>query len=142
MFKSLGVIAVAALAMLSSGAGAADESAPAALTATALVGNWVVNEGTCGDAKSEFLNFSKNGSVVSSRDGEADAVGFWTLKDGKIYLDVLAPPSRLDERLKDVKGVYTFGITIAPYDVTPDAFRGVGVLDDQIRYGKFTRCKA
>lgn len=143
MFKITGVIAVAALAaLLSSGAGAAEESASAAMTDTSLVGNWVVNDGTCSDAKSEFLTFSKNGSVVSMRDGEADAVGFWTLKDSKIFLDVLAPPSRFDEKLKDVKGVYAFGITIATYDVTPDVFRGVGILDDQIRYGKFTRCKA
>jgi hypothetical protein len=39
------------------------------------------------------------------------------------------------------KGLFTFGITIATYDVTADAFRGVGILDDQVRYGKFTRCK-
>lgn len=143
MFKLMGVIAVTALAtLLGSAAGAAEDSAPTALTDASLVGNWVVNDGTCSDTNSEFLAFGKNGSVVSARNGQADAVGFWSLKDGKIYLDVLAPPSRFDEKLKDVQGVYSFGIIIATYDVTPDTFRGVGILDDQIRYGKFTRCKA
>ena len=101
----------------------------------------MVDNGKCGDAGAELLIFHKDGSVVSVHNNEADAVGFWTLADGKIYLDVLAPPSRLDEKLKDVEGLSYFGITIAPYDVTADAFRGIGILDDQVRYGSFTRCK-
>lgn len=142
MVRTTGLLVAGAVtAMLSASAGAADSATTAQLSGASLIGTWVVNDGTCTDTNAEFLAFSKNGSVVSMRDGQADAVGFWTLKDGKIYLDVLAPPSRLDEKLKDVKGVYAFGITIAPYNVTADAFQGVGILDDQIRYGRFTRCK-
>lgn len=142
MVKTTGVIAAFAVAaMVSGSAGAADGAAAAALTEASLVGNWVVNEGKCSDVSAEFLVFSKNGSVVSMREGQADAVGFWKLEGGKIYLDVLAPPARLDEKLKDVNGVYSFRITIAPYNVTPDAFQGVGILDDQVRYGRFARCK-
>ena len=142
MVRTTGVIAAVAVAATVSGsAGAAEGAAAAALTEASLVGNWVVNDGKCTDANAEFLIFSKNGSVVSVHNNEADAVGFWKLDEGKIYLDVLAPPARLDEKLKDVEGLYSFGITIATYDVSPDAFRGVGILDDQVRYGKFTRCK-
>jgi hypothetical protein len=137
------IAAVVFAALIGGGAGAADKAAAAAeLNAEFLVGNWVVNDGKCGDVNAEFLNFSRNGSVVSTHNNEADAVGFWKIDGGKIYLDVLAPPSRLDEKLKDVKGLYVFGITIAPYDLTPEGFRGVGILDDQVRYGSFTRCKA
>jgi hypothetical protein len=64
--------------------------------------------------------------------------GGWT--NGRIYLTVLAPPAQLEHRFKDVKGLYAFDIAIAPCDVTPDAFRGVGILGQQIRYGNFTRC--
>ena len=142
MVRMMGLIAAAAMtAMLGSSAGAADSPAPARLSDVTLVGNWVINEGKCPDANAEFLVFSKNGSVVSVHDGQADAVGFWKLDASKIYLDVLAPPSRLDDKLKDVKGLVSFGITIATYNVTADAFQGVGILDDQVRYGSFTRCK-
>ncbi|MFO1127109.1 MAG: hypothetical protein U1E66_01530 [Rhodospirillales bacterium] len=142
MARTMGFIAATAVAaMLSGPVAAADPAGEQQLSEASLVGNWVVNEGACTDANAEFLVFNKNGSVVSMRLGKADAVGFWTLKEGKIFLDVLAPPSRLDEKLKNVKGLLSFGITIAPYEVTADAFRGVGILDDQIRYGSFTRCK-
>lgn len=143
MVRTIGVIAIAAMAAVFGGrAGAAQAGAESALTDATLVGNWVINDGKCTDAAAEFLVFHQNGAVVSLHDGQADAVGFWKIDAGKIYLDVLAPPSRLDEKLKDIKGLFSFGITIAPYDVTPDAFRGVGILDDQVRYGRFTRCKA
>ncbi len=110
------------------------------LTDAALVGTWVVDEGKCSDANAEFLGFSSNGAVQSTRNGGADAVGFWKLEGGKIHLTVLAPPARLDEKLKDVQGYYTFDITIAPYAVTPGSFQGVVILGEQIRYGRFTRC--
>ena len=140
MVRTTGV-AAALLAIVNGSAGAAEGTASASLTDASLVGNWVVNEGKCIDANAEFLVFSKNGSVVSVHNGRADAVGFWRLDEDKIYLDVLAPPARLDEKLKDVKGLASFAITIATYDVGSDAFRGVGILEDQVRYGSFTRCK-
>lgn len=142
MVRTMGMIAAFAVAaMVSGGVGAAEGATAGVLTEASLVGNWVVNEGKCTDANAEFLVFSKNGSLVSMREGQADAVGFWKLDGSKIFLDVLAPPARLDEKLKDVKGLYSFGITIATYDVTPDTFQGVGILDDQVRYGRFARCK-
>ena len=117
---------------------AQDES----LTDASLVGNWVVNLGKCSDANAEFITFSKNGAVESMRNGRAEAAGFWKLENDRIYLNVLAPPAQLDERLKDVKGYYPFKITIATFDVTLDSFQGVAVLGDQTRYGKLTRCKS
>jgi hypothetical protein len=102
----------------------------------------VVNGDKCSDANAEYIHFSKNGTVESTRNGDTDAVGFWKLDNSTILLSVLAPPSQFDEKLKGVAGYYAFDITIATYNVTADAFDGVGILAEQIRYGKFARCGA
>jgi len=141
MVRTIGFITAATLAALVTGSAVAAEGAPASLTEAALVGNWVVNEGKCTDTNAEFLVFNKNGSVVSVRDGQTDAAGFWKLDNNKIFLNVLATPARLHEELKDVEGYYPFDITIATFGVTADGFQGVGILGEQVRYGKFARCK-
>ena len=111
-----------------------------------LIGNWVVNEGKCTDANAEFLIFQKNGAVESMRDGKLDALGFWTLSDDNIGVDVLAPPSFFKERFKELKdasvGYQQFHITIAAFDIAADSFQGIGVLGEQVRRGKFARCKS
>jgi len=143
MIKTIRLIAAAAVAgTIGCGVLAPGHADAAALTADALVGEWVVNEGECSDDNAEYIHFSKNGTVESTRNGDTDAVGFWKLDNDKILLSVLAPPSRFDEKLKDVAGYDAFDITIATYNVTADAFEGVGILDEQIRYGKFSRCRA
>ena len=118
----------------------------ASLTNETLVGNWVVNEGKCTDANAEFLIFQKNGAVESMRDGKLDAVGFWTLSDDNIGMDVLAPPSFFKERFKELKdtpvGYQQFHITIATFDIAADRFQGIGVLAEQVRHAKFARCKS
>ena len=118
----------------------------ASLTNETLVGNWVVNEGKCTDANAEFLIFQKNGAVESMRDGKLDALGFWTLSDDNIDVDVLAPPSFFKERFKELKdasvGYQQFHITIAAFDIAADSFQGIGVLGEQVRRGKFARCKS
>ena len=118
----------------------------ASLTNETLVGNWVVNEGKCTDANAEFLIFQKNGAVESMRDGKLDALGFWTLSDDNIGVDVLAPPSFFKERFKELKdasvGYQQFHITIAAFDIAADSFQGIGVLGEQVRRGKFARCKS
>ena len=143
MTKSQSLIAAAAIAstMICSAA-AAQQPQPASLTDASLAGKWVVNLGKCSDGNAEFITFGGNGAVESMRDGRADAVGFWRLDNDKILLTVLAPPGRFDEKLKDVKGYYAFDILIATFNVTADGFEGVGLLGEQVRYGKFTRCKA
>jgi hypothetical protein len=118
----------------------------ASLTNETLVGKWVVNEGKCTDANAEFLIFQKNGAVESMRDGKLDALGFWTLSDDNIGVDVLAPPSFFKERFKELKdasvGYQQFHITIAAFDIAADSFQGIGVLGEQVRRGKFARCKS
>ena len=118
----------------------------ASLTNETLVGNWVVNEGKCTDANAEFLIFQKNGAVESMRDGKLDALGFWTLSDDNIGVDVLAPPSFFKERFKELKdasvGYQQFHVTIAAFDIAADSFQGIGVLGEQVRRGKFARCKS
>ena len=143
MKKSDRLIAAAAIAStIICGAAAAQQPQPASLTDASLAGKWVVNLGKCSDANAEFITFGGNGAVESMRDGRADAVGFWRLDNDRILLTVLAPPGRFDEKLKDVKGYYAFDILIATFNVTADGFEGVGLLGEQVRYGKFTRCKA
>jgi hypothetical protein len=118
----------------------------ASFTNETLVGKWVVNEGKCTDANAEFLTFQKNGAVESMRDGKLDALGFWTLSDDNISVDVLAPPSFFKERFKELKDVSVdyqqFHITIAAFDIAADSFQGIGVLGEQVRRGKFARCKS
>ena len=118
----------------------------ASLTNESLIGNWVVNEGKCTDANAEFLIFQKNGAVESMRDGKLDALGFWTLSDDNLGLDVLAPPSFFKERFKELKdasvGYQQFHVTIAAFDIAADSFQGIGVLGEQVRRGKFARCKS
>ena len=143
MTKSPSLIAATAIAsMLMCASAVAQQAQPASLTDASIVGRWVVNLGKCSDANAEFITFGGNGAVESMRDGRADAVGFWRLDSDKIYLSVLAPPGRFDEKLKDVQGYYAFDILIATFNVTADGFEGVGLLGEQVRYGKFTRCKA
>ena len=117
----------------------------ASLTNETLVGKWVVNEGKCTDANAEFLTFQKNGAVESMRDGKLDALGFWTLREDNISVDVLAPPSFFKERFKELKdasvGYQQFHITIAAFDIGADSFQGIGILGEQVRRGKFARCK-
>ena len=123
----------------------AGNATAAPLTEQSLVGNWVVNEGKCSDGNAEFLIFRKNGAVESVRNGKLDAVGFWTLSDDNISLDVLAPPSFFKdvEELKDTPiGYQQFHLTIAAFDIAADSFQGIGMLGEQVRRGKFTRCKA
>ena len=118
----------------------------ASLTNESLIGNWVVNEGKCTDANAEFLIFQKNGAVESVREGKLDALGFWTLSDDNIDVDVLAAPSFFKERFKELKdasvGYQQFHITIAAFDIAADRFQGIGVLGEQVRRGKFARCKS
>lgn len=141
MAKLMPLMGAALLAgLVANGTVLAQESQEKALTKSTLVGTWVVDEGKCSDVNAEYLGFSATGAVQSTRNGGADAVGFWKLEGGKIQMTVLAPPARLDEKLKDVPGYYTFDITIAPYAVTADSFHGVAILGEQVRYGRFTRC--
>ena len=143
MTKSRSLIAAAAIAAtMICGPATAQQAQPASLTDASLVGKWAVNLGKCSEANAEFITFGGNGAVESMRDGRADAVGFWRLENDKIHLSVLAPPGRFDEKLKDVQGYYAFDILIATFNVTADGFEGVGLLGEQVRYGKFTRCKA
>jgi hypothetical protein len=142
MVRTMRMIAAAVVAGIAGcSVVAAQQAHAASLTDADLVGTWVVNEGQCTDANAEFLVFAKNGAVESMRNGRADAVGFWKLDDDKIVLSVLAPPARFDEKLKDVEGYYPFDITIATFNVAADTFEGVGILGEQIRYGKFARCR-
>lgn len=140
MLSRTGMLVAAAIAGCAA-FGTAASADDMSLTADTLVGNWVLNLGKCSDADAEFLVFNKNGAVESIRKGRAEAAGFWKLENDRIYLNVLAPPAQLDERLKDVKGYYPFDITIATFDVTPDSFQGIAILGDQTRYGKMTRCR-
>ena len=143
MVRPMRLIVAAAIAgIVGCGLLAAPQAHAATLTEAALVGNWVVNEGTCSDANAEFITFAKNGTVESARNGRVDAVGFWKLENDRNLLSVLAPPAVLDEKLKDISGFYAFDITIATFNVAADAFEGVGILGEQIRYGKFSRCGA
>ncbi|MBL8667165.1 MAG: hypothetical protein JNM48_06860 [Rhodospirillales bacterium] len=143
MFTTIRPVVAAVCTVLAFGTAAAAQDGPSpSLTDAGVIGTWAVNEGQCSDPNAEFIIFSKDGTVESIRNGQTDAVGFWKLQDDKLQLNVLAPPARLDERLKDVDGYYPFDIVIAPYDIQPDKFLAVGILGDQVRYGKFARCKA
>ena len=141
MTRNLRLVTLAfACLAFSMNAGAAD------LTNETLIGNWVVNDGKCTDANAEFLRFQKNGAVESMREGKLDALGFWTLSNDNIGVDVLAPPSFFKDRFKELKDATVsyqqFHITIAAFDIAADRFQGIGILGEQVRRGKFARCKS
>ena len=139
MLRVFVVLCSAALACLAVTGTAGAES----LTNENLVGTWVLDNGQCGQEDSELIVFRKTGVVESIRGGHVEAVGFWKVDDDdKIQLSVLAPPAAFDEKTKDVKGYYPFNITIVVFDVTGESFGGVGLLAEQLRRAKFTRCKA
>ena len=78
---------------------------------------------------------------MSSKAPAADAFGFWKLDNDTIQMSVLAPPAVFSEKLKDVEGYHPFNITVVAFDITGDSFGGVGLLAEQVRRAKFTRCK-
>ena len=106
-----------------------------------LVGTWALDNDQCGQDKSELIVFRKSGVVESIRGGRVEAVGFWKLDNDAIQMSVLAPPAVLDEKLKDVEGYHPFNITVVAFDITGESFGGVGLLGEQVRRAKFTRCK-
>jgi len=106
-----------------------------------LLGKWVVNEKTCSNPASEFLYFRDSGLVDSTEGGKAEAAGFWQIQDGLIVLNVIATPALFHKDLSHLKGQYfSYRINIAPFNVSPDGFEGVGVIGDQVRRATFTRC--
>lgn len=143
MVRTIQALATAVTAaLLCGGVALAEQARPAELTDSGLVGKWALNLSKCDDPNAEFITFNGNGAVEGARNGHAEAVGFWSLDKDRISLTVLAPPARFDERLKDMKGYYAFDILIAAYNISADGFEGVGILGEQTRYVKFTRCKA
>lgn len=116
-------------------------AADAVLTAKHLVGTWVAHADTCSDDKAEFITFRQNGAVESSDKGALQAVGFWRIADDMVTLNVLASPAFFDETRKEADGgFYAFEISMAPFEVTQSTFEAIGVLGEQVRRAKFTRC--
>jgi hypothetical protein len=113
----------------------------ASLTNENLVGTWALDDDQCGQEKSELITFRKTGVVESTRGGRVEAVGFWKLNNDTIQMSVLAPPAVFHEKLKDVEGYHPFNITVVAFDITGESFGGVGLLAEQVRRAKFTRCK-
>ena len=65
-------------------------------------GSWVVNETSCGSTSAEFIVFDKNGTFKGSRDGKAEIVGFWNLKDDYIDLHMVTSPAFFKDIHKDM----------------------------------------
>jgi hypothetical protein len=116
-------------------------AAEAVLTPERIVGTWVLRGGSCTDDNAEFVTFRDNGAVESSDKGVLQAAGFWRLADDLVKLNVVAPPSFFDEKLKATEGQFgLFEISLAPFNIQDTAFDAVGILGQEVRRTRFTRC--
>jgi hypothetical protein len=69
------------------------------------------------------------------------AAGFWRLADGLVKINVVASPAFFDERLKATEGQFqAFEITLAPFNIEDSTFEAVGILGQEVRRTRFTRC--
>jgi len=130
-------VLVAALVLVAYESRAADEG----LTPEGIVGTWVLSNGSCADAKAEFVTFRGNGAVESSNGGMLQAAGFWRLADGLIKLNVVASPAFFEEELKEMEGQFhAFEINLTPFNFKDTTFEAIGVLGQEVRRATFTRC--
>jgi hypothetical protein len=58
-----------------------------------------------------------------------------------VKLNVVAPPSFFDEKLKATEGQFgLFEISLAPFNIQDTAFDAIGILGQEVRRTRFTRC--
>ena len=112
-----------------------------------LHGNWVIGttEQKCGADDSEYFTFNKNTTFEAGRSGKAEAVGFWQIDGGIVYLVFIASGGFFQDihaELKEYENRFDyFDVKLVPYNVEDNRFEAVGVLGDETNKGIAIRCK-
>jgi hypothetical protein len=129
------VVMVALPLLALSGSEAAD------LSRDYLIGRWTTGGAeACGRPGSEITEFRGDGTFTTARDGAAVGVGFWTLTDDQLELQLLAHDA-LHDALRAVPGDYaTFVVKGLIFDVTDQSHRMVTSIGDSLQGSSVARC--
>lgn len=114
------------------------------LSADYLAGRWVIDEKSCSSSRSEYMEFSKNGTFVNTRTGKAEIVGFWELAEGMVIVHMVTSPAFFDDihdDLRDFEGSYHyFQANLAIFNIQDKAFEAVGMIGSQVKRAKAVKC--
>ncbi len=114
------------------------------LSADYLSGRWVIDEKSCSSSRSEYMEFSKNGTFVNTRTGKAEIVGFWELAEGMVILHMVTSPAFFDDihdDLRDFEGSYHyFQANLAIFNIQDKGFEAVGMIGSQVKRAKAVKC--
>jgi len=124
----------------------APSSFAADINSTNLIGIWAIGttEQQCSDANSEFFTFEPDGTFKARRNNNAEAVGFYRVEQGFVYLNFISSIGffkDIRDELKMYEGTYTpFSVTLLPFNVSDDHFEAFGLLESQVNKGIAVRC--
>jgi len=142
--KNALVAAMGVLALAGSGLAAA----AADLKASYFHGTWIINDTDCSDVTAEFATLYDSGAVRTERSKRVESAGIWELKDDMLQAHIVASPSYFSEHFPEARDTldafagqyYAFFIRVVPFNVQPDSFEAVGVLEQEITQATFQRC--
>ena len=108
-------------------------------------GRWVIDNQSCASPDSEYIEFYKNGTILGTRTGRAEFVGFWGLKEGILDFHMVTSPAYFDdlhEDLAEFAGIYSyFPVRMVIFNTKEKSFEAFGVIGDEIRRASAVRCK-
>lgn len=109
-----------------------------------LNGRWVVGDQNCSSTNSEYIEFNTNGTFEGTRIGKAETVGFWSLKDGIIWLHMVTSPAfygDINNELAGFEGIYSyFNAKMIIFNVKDKSFEAFGTIGDEIQRTSAVRC--
>jgi len=117
----------------------------AELNADYFHGDWVINDQSCSSNTAEHIVFHENGTFMGSRDGIAEIVGFWSLKDDFIELHMVTSPASFQDLHKEMakfEGVYSyFQGRLLVFNQQKKSFEAYGVLGNESKRAAAVRCR-
>jgi hypothetical protein len=136
MWRSLSVLGAGALLLLGAAPAGAVE-----LSNDYMTGRWTTGSAdACGKPDSEITEFRADGTFTTSRDGDAAAVGFWTLTDDQLELQALTH-DRLNAALEAIPGDFGhFVVRALVFDVADTTHRMVMSIGDTLQGSTVVRC--
>ena len=114
------------------------------LSADYFHGRWVINEKNCSSTTAEFFVFNKNGTFEETRNGVAEVVGFWEVKDDNLKLNMVSSVASfqdLDKSLSKFEGVYNHSEgQMLIFNAKQKSFEAYGVIGSAIERATAVRC--
>ena len=109
-----------------------------------LSGRWVIDAEDCSSPTSEFIEFNKNSTFVGNRNGTAEIVGFWVLKEDNVELHMVSSPASFHDLNKDLAnfdGIYSyFEGRMLIFNLQEKSFEAYGVVGKEIKRASAVRC--